>query len=285
MTAARQLEEMLEETLGSAVTRKDVIGGGNTTTIHRLLLDDGRALILKQGRAGDKLDTEGWMLEYLAAHSDLPVPKVYHAAPDMLVMDEIPTQGRPDDAAQEHAAELLAALHGVTADQYGLERDTLIGPLDQPNTPGDDWIAFFAERRIGHMARKALEEGRIDRTLMRGIETLIARLDRLMGAPAPPSLIHGDVWQGNVLAGAGRINGFIDPAIYYADPEIELAFSTLFGTFADPFFRRYHELRPIRDGFFEARRDLYNLYPLLVHVRLFGAGYAGQVRRIVDRFS
>jgi fructosamine-3-kinase len=82
----------------------------------------------------------------------------------------------------------------------------------------------------------------------------------------------------------GRIAGFIDPAIYHADPEIELAFSTVFGTFGEPFFRRYAELRPIRPGFFEVRRDLYNLYPLLVHARLFGGGYRSQVSRIVSRF-
>lgn len=274
----------LQETLGAAVTGTQVIGGGNTTTIIRLTLDDGRNLVMKQGHASDKLNIEGWMLDYLAANSDLPVPRVYHATPDVLVMDEVPDTGRLDKPAQEHAAELLAALHDVTAEQYGLERDTLIGPLDQPNTPDADWIAFFAERRIGHMARKALDEGRIDTSLMRDIDRLIGRLDTLIGTPAKPSLIHGDIWQGNVLAGAGRINGFIDPAIYYADPEIELAFSTLFGTFSDAFFRRYHDLRPIRDGFFEERCDLYNLYPLLVHVRLFGAGYVGQVARIVGRF-
>jgi fructosamine-3-kinase len=89
------------------------------------------------------------------------------------------------------------------------------------------------------------------------------------------------MWGGNVLVNDGCIAGFIDPAIYYADPEIELAFSTLFSTFGEPFFRRYSEIRPIRPDFFEVRRDLYNLWPLLVHVRLFGGGYVRQVERIL----
>ena len=75
------------------------------------------------------------------------------------------------------------------------------------------------------------------------------------------------------------------PAIYFADAEIELAFATLFNTFGDSFFARYSERRPLRPGFFEERRDLYNLYPLLVHVRLFGGGYVGAVERILDRFG
>ena len=86
-----------------------------------------------------------------------------------------------------------------------------------------------------------------------------------------------------MIARGDRIAGFIDPAIYHADAEIELAFTTLFNTFSTPFFRRYHEIRPIRDGFFDLRRDLYNLYPLLVHVRLFGGGYVGAVAGIVGR--
>ena len=99
------------------------------------------------------------------------------------------------------------------------------------------------------------------------------------------ALIHGDVWTTNVLARAGRITAFLDPAIYYADPEIELAFIGLFGTFGRAFHEAYHSLRPIAPGFFEERRDLYNLYPLLVHVRLFGGSYVGQVERTLAGYG
>lgn len=88
-----------------------------------------------------------------------------------------------------------------------------------------------------------------------------------------------------MLAENGRITAFLDPAIYYAHPEIELAFTTLFGTFDHAFFSRYHEKRPIAPDFFEARRDIYNLYPLLVHVRLFGGSYVHSVTRILEQFG
>jgi len=110
-------------------------------------------------------------------------------------------------------------------------------------------------------------------------------LGRGIPEPARPSLIHGDIWAGNVLSVNDHISGFIYPAIYYADPEIGLAFTTLFSTFGDAFFSRYHELRPIRPGFFEERCDIYNLYPLLVHVRLFGGSYVASVDRMLSKFG
>ena len=284
MLSAHHLDGIAAST-GSAVAGQRGLAHGNNARLIAVSLTDGRELVVKIAAAGAKLDLEGFMLDYLHDRSDLPVPRVYWAEDDVLAMDRIDGGGGITAEVERHAAALLAALHGITADRYGFERDTLIGPLPQPNPPADDWIVFFRDHRLLHMARHALDEGGIGPGLMRRIERLADRLPALIGEPAPPCLIHGDVWGGNVLARDGRVAGFIDPAIYYADPEIELAFSTLFSTFGSAFFRRYGELRPLRDGFFEVRRDLYNLYPLLVHVRLFGGSYVGSVDRIVTRLA
>src|SRR3712207_2405135 len=111
------------------------------------------------------------------------------------------------------------------------------------------------------------------------------RLDGHLEEPERPSLIHGDVWSANVLAKGDTITAFLDPAIYHADPEIELSFISLFNSFGEPFLERYREIRGIRDGFFETRRDIYNLYPLLVHVYFFGGGYLDSVRSTLSRFG
>ena len=126
---------------------------------------------------------------------------------------------------------------------------------------------------------------RIMAAFLSRLERFGGQLDRWLAEPDQPALIHGDVWTTNVLARDGRIVAFIDPAIYFADPEIELAFTTLFGTFGEPFFKRYAELRPLRPGFLEERRDIYNLYPLLVHVRLFGGSYVHSVDSTLRRFG
>lgn len=273
--------DRLESLLGSPVVRVVPLGGGCVAAVARLTLADGRDVVVKDGRAGDRLDLEGWMLSTLAARCPaLPVPAVLAAADDLLVMEARDASGRLGPTGEDHAAELIAALHDVTAERFGLERDTLIGGLHQPNPWTDDWLTFFRDQRLLFMARQALDAGRLPAALMDRIERLAGRLERWIAPDAPPSLLHGDLWAGNVLVGGdGRVSGLIDPALYYGDAEIELAFSTLFGTFGEVFFARYNELRPLRPGFFEGRRDLYTLYPLLVHVRLFGGSYVGSVDR------
>lgn len=283
MTAS--VEAVLLRITGLKPKRLSRLGGGCVSDVLRADLEDGRSLVVKQGDAESGLATEAFMLDYLRRHSRLPVPQVLHSDDRMLVMHHIAGGGALDDAAQIHAADLIAELHGIAGLAFGFERATLIGGLDQPNPSTPRWLDFFRESRLLFMAKEAAAAGRLPQPLLARIERLATRLDRWIAEPAHPSLIHGDLWGGNVLARDGRITGFIDPAIYFADPEIELAFSTLFGTFGEPFFARYREHRPLRPGFFEERRDLYNLYPLLVHVRLFGGAYVGRVESTLARFG
>ena len=264
------------------------LAGGCIAEVVKVELQGGGALVAKTASATDTgggLAVEAYMLDYLRRHSALPVPAVLHAAPGLLLIEYVETSGGLTRGAEAHAADLLADLHGITAPRFGLERDTLIGSLRQPNPWTQSWRAFFRDRRLRYMGRVAHECGRLPAETLARLEAFCGRLDAYIDEPPAASLIHGDVWAGNVLTRDGRIAGFVDPAIYYADPEIELAFSTLFSTFGDAFFARYREHRPIAPGFFEARRDIYNLYPLLVHTALFGGHYADAVERTLRRFT
>lgn len=283
MTPAER--QAVAEAADAEVVDARPLSGGCVGEVWRVELADRRRLVAKTAANEGTLDIERYMLDYLARTRAVPVPDVILSRPGLLVMEFIETGGRPDNATQEHAADLLAALHDITADSYGHERDTLIGPLHQPNPWTESWPVFFRDRRLLYMGRLALDSGKLPEETYGRLERFCgARLEAEILQPDRPSLIHGDMWGGNVLVCDSRIAAFIDPAIYHADPEIELAFSTLFGTYGDPFFRRYHEHRPIRPGFFEVRRDIYNLYPLLVHTRLFGGHYAAQVDGILRRF-
>lgn len=272
---------------GAPVRRFHPLSGGNVATVYRVELTDDRQVVVKLADPETgRLQIEGAMLDELARRSHLPLPRKLYAAPELLVMSWIDNDGAAIGAsAERHAAELLADLHGVTAQHFGFDRDTLIGGLPQPNGWMTSWRDFFRERRLLYMARQAHDAGRLPAALLERVETLAGRLERWISDESQPSLIHGDMWSGNVLVKDGRIAGFVDPAIYYGDAEIELAFATLFDTFGTAFFRRYGQLRPLRPGFFEERRDLYNLYPLLVHVRLFGGSYVESVAATLSRYG
>ncbi len=263
--------------------------GGMIAAVYKVTLTDGREVVVKAGGADSRMDIEGDMLRHLAQVSDLPLPPLIHSEPDLLVLGFVEGNSDLDQRAQEHAAELLAALHSVTWTHFGHTQDTLIGPLHQPNPPSPSWVGFFREQRLLYMAHEALQSDSITASLCNRIESLASHLERWLGEPRQPALIHGDVWATNLLAGKGRITAFLDPAIYYAHNEIELAYTTLFGsrghTFGDSFYRRYQELRPISPGFFEERRHIYNLYPLLVHARVFGRHYPQEVARTLDHFG
>lgn len=279
-----ELLHRIEHLAGARVKSRTPLSGGCVGQVYRLGLATGASIVAKVGAPGGGLAIEGYMLTTLAARSRLPVPAVIYADDHLLLMSHVEAGDALGPAAQTHAAELLAELHALSAERYGLERDTVIGGLRQPNPWTARWLDFFRDQRLLYMARQALDAGKLPARLMGMVERFAGRLEGLIEEPEAPSLIHGDLWGGNILCRKGRIAAFVDPAIYYADAEIELAFSTLFSTFGEPFFRRYRELRPIRPGFFEARRDLYNLYPLLVHVRLFGGGYVASVETILRRF-
>lgn len=272
--------------LGAAVADVVPLSGGCIGQVYKVRLTNGKTAVVKVDEgASPKLDIEGYMLRYLADHSDLPVPTVLHTSPRLLIMSWLPGHSGFSPMAQSHAAELLAALHDVSATAFGLERDTLIGGLHQPNPWTDSWLTFFREQRLLYMGREGVRSGRLPETVLQRLQAFCLHLERWLTEPERPSLLHGDVWTTNVLAVGDHITGFVDPAIYYGHPEIELAFTTLFGTFNQAFFARYQEIRPISPGFFEERRDIYNLYPLLVHVRLFGGSYVHSVDSTLRQFG
>jgi fructosamine-3-kinase len=279
---ARIIEEHLDERLLSLRP----LGGGCIGEVYRVELRDGTPLVAKLDREGaSHLEREAYMLRYLRERTELPVPEVFHGSESLLLMEFVEGESRFSGGAERHAAELLAGLHGIGAEAYGHERDTLIGSLDQPNPWTESWVEFFREQRLMYLARVAHEAGRLPDEDLAKVVSLAERLEEYLEEPEWPSLIHGDVWSANVLARGDRISAFLDPAIYHADPEIELSFIGLFNSFGGRFFERYGEIRPIRPGFFELRRDLYNLYPLLVHVYFFGGGYLDSVRATLHRFG
>ena len=279
----------LEQALDATVTRQARLPVGYGLKGYHLALSDGRELAVKAGDAPlpDQLEAEAHMLRSLKASSNLPVPDVLYADPRMLAMTWInSTQGQITPAHQRHMARLLSDLHRPPRPFFGFERDTVIGILPQPNPPTPAWVPFFRDQRLLFLARFAHERGKLPASLLTRLQHLGEKLESWLDEPSHPALIHGDIWSGNVLLGNSQINALIDPAVYYAHPEIELAYLTMFGSFGDDFFREYGALTPFdRDGFFARRRGIYLLYPLLVHVLLCGPAYLRDIENTLQNLK
>lgn len=281
---AGSISAKLEKGLGAKIMRSKPLRGGDIADVSLLTLDDGRQVVAKRPRM-DQPDTtavEKMMLKHLRAKSELPVPDVLFQSKGILVISHIPHAGVSDSAAvAKDMARHIASLHAVhpkgKKPYYGFQKDTFIGPLPQHNKPSDSWVAFFKEKRLLAMAASCARTGKLPKTTMARVETLAESLEDFLPATPSSSLLHGDLWAGNMLIDGDHIAGFIDPAISYGHHEMDLAFIDLMGGLHPVFFDAYNERSPIADGFFESRKTLYQLWPLLVHVRLFGGGYVSQV--------
>jgi len=275
------LRDRVANRTGDRPTALVELDGGESGTVHRVDFADRDPLVTKTGDA--PLSVESEMLAHLA-DAGLPVPTVEHASDDLLLLEYVEGDSRVTPAVERDAADHLAALHGTTAPAFGFERDTLTGTLRQPNPWTDSWVAFYRDRRLRYAAEVARDAGRLPAALHERVLSVADDCDTLLVEPDAPSLIHGDVWTNNVLARDGAVAAFLDPATYYAHAEVELAYVDWTDTFGDAFFERYDARRGIAPGFDE-RRDVYALYPLLVHVYYFGDPYPDELAATLDRLG
>ena len=266
--------------LGEAPRAVRAVGGGDVCHAFRVELADGRRLFAKSPRAQrpGMLEEEARGLAWLGEARALPVARVVavgeatEGLPALLLLEWI-EPGRPRHDFDECLGRGLAALHRAGAPRFGLARDNWIGPLPQSNRPSDDWARFYGQQRLAPLLAQVRDAGRLPRSVAKRAEALLVRLPARVGPPEPPARLHGDLWRGNVLVSAAGEPVLVDPAVYGGHREVDLAMMRLFGGFSPACFDAYAEAAPLAPGHAE-RVPLYQLYPLLVHVALFGGGYA-----------
>ncbi len=176
----------------------------------------------------------------------------------------------------------LANMHRHTSDVFGLDHPNYIGSLPQSNKTQKSWIDFFVEERLEAQLRLARDAGRVERELGRWFQALYTHLPDLF-PEEPPALLHGDLWSGNFMVGTDGRAAIVDPAVYYGHRYMDLGMSKLFGGFAPAFYRAYEDAYPLEKGWREGI-EIANLYPLMVHVNLFGGGYLSSVKTILRKF-
>jgi fructosamine-3-kinase len=261
------------------------VGGGCINTAYRLR-GSARSYFVKLN-AADRLsmfEAEAAGLEEMAATGSIRVPRPLctgTAGPESyIVMEHIDLGGRRAGSAAQ-AGRQLAAMHRATRQDYGWDRDNTIGSTPQPNGPEERWAEFWARHRLGFQLSLAARNGFVGQLQAKG-ERLLEALPALMDHAPVPSLLHGDLWAGNMAFDRNGHPVIFDPAVYYGDREADLAMTELFGGFGGDFYAAYREEWDLDFGYRE-RKVLYNLYHILNHLNLFGGGYLGQAQSMIDK--
>lgn len=276
----------IEEIIGAAPIRHAAIAESYNLTLYKLEFKNHAPVVAKFGRPKlrNHLALEHQMLKHLNGYDFLTTPKAIYADEELYLMDYIEHEALGHhQAAEATIAKQIANLHDIKAKKFGFEYDTLIGSLLQPNRFNQNWIEFFRDERLLPFAEQCYEKKLVTTDFRLKMDKLAARLDELLLNNHPPTLIHGDLWFGNILSDGEKLKALIDPALYYANPEIELAYVTMHNSLGNDFFDEYQQHHKIDDGFFDQRKDIYNIYPNLVHILLCGSEYAIPIEAVFKR--
>lgn len=283
---------MLQSLLQSAF-QKDIIltasgkvTGGDINKTHWVDTSDGKFFIKLNNATlyPEMLQKEAAALGVLKDSKTVTVPsvKAHGVFEDQqyLILDFI-EKGYRHNKYWETFATQMANLHQQTNDTFGFIENNYIGSLPQLNTPQTDWITFFVEQRLMVQAAIAFNKGLIDKWLVNKLEVLSLKLPSYI-EQVKPALLHGDLWHGNYMIDVSGNPVVFDPAVYYGCSEMEIAFTEMFGRMDDRFYHAYFEQNPSMEGY-ELRADIYNLYPLLVHLNLFGQSYLSAIQNVLNR--
>ncbi len=259
------VRQAVREALHDDIARRLPLHGGDLSEVMLFELAGGGPVVAKRGAM---VGREARMLEAIAA-AGVPAPKVLGLWGDVLFIEAL-EEVRPGPDLWARFGEDLARLHATRGGGYGWPEDYAFGPVAIPNATAEDWPGFWAERRLLPFLPH------LPAALARRVDGLARRLPELLPAQPVPGLLHGDLWTGNLLTTARAIY-LIDPACYHGDGEVDLAMLHLFGGPGPGFEEGYGALAP---GW-KTRRAVYSLFPALVHVRLFGAGYHAMAERFL----
>lgn len=264
------------------------VSGGSINSCYRLKAGDGYWFIkVNSARAyQDIFLTEAQGLKTLLRTATVAVPTVIGhgaAAGDQFLLLEWIEQGLATAESWQSFGGQLANLHKHSARYYGLDFDNYIGSLPQSNCQCSHWTEFFVTHRLEPLLKMALNKGLISSSVLSDFTALFKALPELYPIEKP-ALLHGDLWSGNVLTSITGQTVLVDPAVYFGHREMDIAMTCLFGGFSPEFYAAYNEEFPLASGWQE-RLDIWNLYPLLVHLNLFGGAYLSSIKSTLKRYA
>jgi len=264
------------------------VGGGDINEAYRVVLADGRDAFVKTRRdaAPGEYEAEAVGLRWLAEPGLVRTPAVLAEGEDYLALEWIDRGSLAEHGAEE-LGRGLAGTHRAGAEDFGAPPGaptaTGFGSLRLPNEPARDWPSFYRDQRLLPLLALASARDALSASGARAVESVCERIEQLCGPPEPPSRLHGDLWSGNVMAGADGRAWLIDPSCYGGHREVDLAMLRLFGAPSQRIFGAYEDAAPLAEGWHE-RIELYQLAPLLVHAVLFGGAYGAAAQRAAERY-
>ncbi len=285
MSVWNHITKQISQTTGNqfSPTTPTSLGGGCINRAYRLC-DRDQSFFVKMNDASllSMFEAEATGLEEIAMTDTIRVPQpICFGASDnnsYLVLEHIKMS---PSGSMELAGRQLALMHRKIGGGFGWYRDNTIGTTHQPNSLSTDWIEFWRDNRLGYQLELATQLGCGGRLQNSG-ERLLELLPQLIEHRPQPSLLHGDLWGGNISFTASGAPVIFDPAVYYGDREADIAMTELFGGFGSRFYSAYNETWPLEQGY-AVRKTLYNLYHILNHLNIFGGGYAAQAQVMIDR--
>lgn len=285
------LRSGVERALGQRAVTVSRLSGGDINEAFALDLEDGQRVFLKTNASAPRamFPAEARGLRFLSDARALRIPDVLahceledSETPGFLLLEFI-RSARPRARFDEELGRGLAALHRAGAPSFGLAEPNFIGRLPQRNYPHETWAEFYRVERLEPMLELADKTRRSSSALHDDFERLFLKLPELVGEDEPPARLHGDLWGGNLHTDEHGAPCLIDPAVYGGHREVDLAMMRLFGGFSERVFASYAESFPLSAGHAE-RVALHQLYPLLVHLNLFGGSYTSSIRRALAQY-
>lgn len=269
------------------ITHIRAVGGGSIN--HAAKIDTDHGTFFVKWNLADKypqmFEKEAKGLALLESAGVLRVPKVIGASRTgmnaFLILEYIEVN-TPNFNFWEYFGRDLAKLHQTTYPQFGLDYPNFVGSLVQSNDWHDDFTSFFIHQRLKPQLKLAVDNQYLGKRHVQQFNRLFKKLPALIPSEVP-ALVHGDLWSGNFMVDGKGKAALVDPAVYYGHREVDLAMSHLFGGFDYAFYEAYNEVFPLASGF-KDRIEIYNLYPLLVHINLFGNTYVSSVENVLSQF-
>ena len=281
--------ELLREKLDIPIVSIEFksVGGGSINETYRVIINSDKKFFLKLNAAKkfpSLFEKEKNGLEFLAKQNIIKVPEIViceNVEEVQLLLIEWIDTGSKNQLFWQKFGEQLAKLHAITNEQFGFVEDNYMGALPQCNTPTKNWIDFFIHNRLQPQIKLAEENQLLKSKHINAFEKLYLQLNNIFDKEKP-SLLHGDLWSGNYMCDADSRPALIDPAVYFGHRSMDIAMTTLFGGFDKQFYESYNYHFPFPDNYRE-QWEVCNLYPLLIHLNLFGSSYLSQIERILKK--